>query len=381
MTRGNFEVCVERVDGSAATITPVVIKETATTRLTFHPVIVLNQRDRRRPVRGRLVHQRRGNANAEWEEPERLTRLRADEGVALTLRSEELYLLTLVVRGLYGEFWQRGYSLPAVGELIDLETQAQAAAELDEVDTILEEAGAGFLDDASDRVQELLQAQNLPTLLQTILNRDAADVTQANVATGLRILRDALETWEANRENSDEGFWQRTLSQHSFVFSQLFSLPIVVIQENAFVGGRMLTGQGGAHPDFLMQNRMTEHALLVEIKTPTTPLTYETPYRGQIWGPHREVTGAVSQVMRYGEELAQNWHQLSNTSDVPFRVVQPKLLLVAGSLTQLSESRAKLDGFERYRRSLTTVTIVTYDELFERIRILIRLLEGSTDTL
>ena len=38
-----------------------------------------------------------------------------------------------------------------------------------------------------------------------------------------------LHTWDANKENSDEGFWQIQLKENAFAISQLFSVPVALI--------------------------------------------------------------------------------------------------------------------------------------------------------
>ena len=43
-----------------------------------------------------------------------------------------------------------------------------------------------------------------------------------------RRLLDALNTWAANRENHYEEFWQLTFSEHSYVLSQVFAVPVAL---------------------------------------------------------------------------------------------------------------------------------------------------------
>ena len=84
----------------------------------------------------------------------------------------------------------------------------------------------------------------------------------------------------ANKDNPDESFWQETLTKYSFVFSQVFSSPVVLFESKAFyVGGKNVGGTGGKEPDFLLKNELTSHLLIVEIKTPATELLSKTPYR------------------------------------------------------------------------------------------------------
>ena len=108
---------------------------------------------------------------------------------------------------------------------------------------------------------------------------DLANLAGITSLAGVAMLRRVLAIWDANRSNADEGFWQETLSKYSFVFSQLFSTPVVVFQTKAFVGGKDISGHGGKSPDYLLKNDLTSHVLIVEIKTPETPLLGKKPYR------------------------------------------------------------------------------------------------------
>jgi hypothetical protein len=50
-----------------------------------------------------------------------------------------------------------------------------------------------------------------------------------------RRLIDFMRTWDSNKENDDEGFWQIKLSENAYAFSQLFSVPVTLIQGRAYV--------------------------------------------------------------------------------------------------------------------------------------------------
>ena len=64
----------------------------------------------------------------------------------------------------------------------------------------------------------------------------------------------SLAIWETNKDNDDEEFWQTTLSQNSFVFSQIFSFPVVVLGGKVYVGGKGIDNRGGNLLDFLCAN-------------------------------------------------------------------------------------------------------------------------------
>ena len=49
-------------------------------------------------------------------------------------------------------------------------------------------------------------------------------------------LRHVLEIWEANKTVADEEFWQTTLTQNLVVLSQVFSFPVIILQDKAYFG-------------------------------------------------------------------------------------------------------------------------------------------------
>jgi hypothetical protein len=53
---------------------------------------------------------------------------------------------------------------------------------------------------------------------------------------------DILKIWESHKKNSAEEFWQLTFNENSYVLSQVFAVPVVFIQERAYVGGTKIEG-------------------------------------------------------------------------------------------------------------------------------------------
>ncbi|HYV01630.1 MAG TPA: Shedu anti-phage system protein SduA domain-containing protein [Actinomycetota bacterium] len=65
-------------------------------------------------------------------------------------------------------------------------------------------------------------------------------------------------------------------------------------------------------------------------------------------------------------------------------VCRPRSILVVGSLTEFlkasSLNRPRYESFERFRRSLRDPEIITFDELYERARLMLELAADSTGT-
>ena len=132
----------------SAVVEPIVLRPGDLTRMVFKPQIVNNKQDENKPVRGHVLWQKRGGSEVgeEWvdEAHLKLTHMTAGSGIKLELNTDELYLLTQAVRGLYGVYWKHGKRLPKTGDEFDLAEYAQVARTLDTLESaaqLIEAAG------------------------------------------------------------------------------------------------------------------------------------------------------------------------------------------------------------------------------------------------
>lgn len=365
----------------SATVEPIVLRPGDVSRMVFKPQLVNNKQDENKPVRGHLLWQRRtpSEKGEEWadESTLKLSSMTAGSGIKLELTTDELYLLTQAVRGLYGVFWKHGKSLPTTGEEFDLADYAQAAKTLDALDSAAQVIEAAGQDGFVSLLKWLAGNKNSLKVIDALPKLELADLAEINSMAGIGMLRKVLAIWQANKTNADEGFWQATLQQYSFVFSQVFSTPVVVFGTKAYVGGKNLEGAGGKEPDFLLKNELTSHVLIVEIKTPETPLLGQSAYRPpDVFAVSRDVSGAVGQIGRYKDEFLRHYSDLYLKSEGKFLLADPRCLVVVGSTGQL-DTVAKKDSFEFFRRGQRGTEIITFDELFRKVEVLLRLLEGK----
>jgi len=373
---------ITQTSPDSAVVEPIVLRSGKTTRLVFRPQIVKNKQDENKPVKGDLLWQRRSpkEQGQEWvdESQVKLSTMTAGSGLKLELNTDEIYLLTQVVRGLYGVFWQNGKRLPRSGDEFELADYAQAAKTLDsleDVARIMEGTGQeGFV----FLLKWLASRDNSVKVLETLGRLSLTDLAEINSVAGIGMLKQALSIWETNKSNAREDFWQETLTEYSFVLSQVFSTPVVIFGSKAYVGGKSLENTGGKEPDFLLKNEITSHVMIVEIKTPQTPLLFDSPYRPpDVYAASRDVCGAVGQIGRYRDEFLENYSKLYRKSAEKFLLADPRCLVVVGNSVCL-DTDAKRDSFEYFRRGLRGTEIITFDELFRKVQVLLDLLEGRT---
>jgi hypothetical protein len=181
---------------------------------------------------------------------------------------------------------------------------------------------------------------------------------------------DALRTWDTNKDNSDEEFWQIAFKEHSYVISQVFAVPMVFIKDKAYVGGMNLEQKDAKFVDYLFSLESSREAILVEIKAPTTPVI-GTKYRG-IFKPSAELSGAVIQALDYRAALTQSLQTIVKGTGHDIELFHPRCVVIIGNGDKL-KSQKQRKSFELFRGNLKDVEIVTYDELFRKVEILANL--------
>ncbi len=372
---------ITRTSPDSAGVEPIVLRPGKTTRLVLKPQLVNNQRDKTKPVKGELLWQRRkaSEQDEEWadEASLSLTTMKAGSGIKLNLDTEELYLLTQAIRGLYGVYWKNGKRLPESGEVFDLEDYAEAAKTLDTLEEVTKAVNTAGAEGLINLLRCIATQENSKRIIESMQRLDLDSLAEINSLAGIGMLKRVLTVWNNNQSNGVESFWQDTLAQYSFVFSQVFSTPVVVFGTKTYIGGKDIESSGGKEPDFLLKNELTNHALIVEIKTLTTDLLGKSPYRPpDVFSVSRDLSGALVQISRYKDKFLQNYSALRLDSEREFRLVDPQCLVVVGNSSELGTA-AKKDSFEHFRRALRGVEIVTFDELFKKVEVLATLLEGS----
>lgn len=375
---------ITKTSRDSAEVEPIVLRDGKLTQLVFKPEIVRNDRDRGQPVKGRLVWQRRATVTSAWVDDTQtpLSQMVAGSGVQLELHTDELFLLTQTVRGLYGKFWENKGTLPADGDEFELEDYAKLAAQIDprqNLAAVLQAAG----DEAFHEVVELLtDAKSSGVAVEQLAKLKPEDLADLGAVAGLSAFREAFALWEENKSNASEEYWQKMLTDRSFVLSQVFAAPVVLFGSKCYVGGKSLHNKGGKEADFLLKSTLTDHLLLVEIKTPCTTLLNPTPYRDGVYSPSHELGGAVTQIATQRDKLTKEFNALRvETEDKTgelVRLAEPRCLVIAGNTEQLDNAH-KVSSFELFRSGLRHTEVITFDELFAKLQCLIDLLSAAPD--
>lgn len=185
-------------------------------------------------------------------------------------------------------------------------------------------------------------------------------------------LIDILVTWNDNRQNNDEQFWQLTFNENNYVLSQVFAVPVVFVQERAYVGGMKMNRADARFVDYIFSAESSQEAILIEIKTPATRLL-GSEYRKGIYGPSKELSGAIVQVLSYRAELVKDLRTTIDENNYKLTAFRPKCVIILGNAEKELTDKRMRHSFEFFRSSLRDVEIVTYDELFRKVEVLARL--------
>ena len=114
----------------------------------------------------------------------------------------------------------------------------------------------------------------------------------------------------------------------------------------------------------------------LQIKTPASRLL-AGEYRNEIYPPSSDLSGAVAQISANKDSLIKEYDRLANESREHFEIFNPLCVVISGNLENELSDNNKRKSFEIYRSEHRNVQIITYDEVFEKIRTLIEILEGK----
>lgn len=365
---------VRSTSTNTATADDIVLREKDSVRLVFRPLLVRNESAPDASVKGTFVYQKKRKVDG-WEDFDAtpLTSVKTGEQYRLELKSAELLELHSKLSDLYQ--LHREVGIPrGQGTFVRARSTVAALAALS--DSELESVITGAESIGASAVARLIawasKAENFSVLFEKLEELEPDSLRNLNAALGMARLKQALALWHANRNNDDEAFWQALLVKQAFVLEQVFSLPMVIMQERAYVGGKSVMNKGGHMADFLMENAVTQSVGLIEIKTPCTNLL-GAEYRTGVYNVHKELSGAVQQLLVYRASLLDEQGTLLRSTGR--RAFQPRCIAIAGHAGRELRDESMRQSFELYRAQLSDVEIVTYDELFKRTQRLVKLLE------
>ena len=371
------ESCIDVVSRSAMTAdaTPVVLSSTERFRFRFMPMLVDNQNNPEQSVRGKLLLERKSKNEKYFPTDsvapcEKVTRGSAKNGdwVEIELHSEETYNLFMGLKKLYdlsgcmngipfgsARFAQIDSSFSSFLEVIQNDPSAARM--------IGEPQNFELIKILLQLITQTSSHESLKNSLSSLANENLQALTTSASLEGLKRVEALMRE---NLDNGKEEFWQqKVFNENQWVLAQIFSCPCTIYAQKAFVGGKSLDNKGGNVCDFIYRNKMTQNVALIEIKTPCTEIVGK-PYR-ETYSMSLDMSGAVNQVLNYRDELQKNFSTLTRDLEEAdtVRAFSPKCVVVIGKISTLNAKQQK--AFELYRNSFNNLTIITFDELHQKI--------------
>lgn len=177
-------------------------------------------------------------------------------------------------------------------------------------------------------------------------------------------------------KNLAEPKWQIFFKANPFILGLAFPYPVILLQDQANVGGTTIRGNGESIVDFLMAQRFTGNLAIIEIKRPSAALVDAKPYRGDLHAPHKELTAAMAQVL---DQRAQLLHYFASKvsqdkSMEGMHVSSVSCIVIVGTLPAEQTQTRSLDLF---RHSSKDVAVITFDELLEKLKQLHRMMTAG----
>lgn len=372
------KVIVHSTSSKSAEVSDIVLRQTNITRLIFRPILVTNPTHPRAAVNGTFIYQRKGLKD-EWINSKTipLSSLKKDEGYKLEIGSVEVLALFDGLADLYALHAREGIPrgdtefIRVNRKLVQL--AALSDSQLRQILIANDSVGTHLL---TQLLAWATESDDPRRLVARLIGLGSASLRKLNVAIGLQSLKAAIATWHKNESFADEEFWQTTLTENSFVLEHVFSWPVTIVKGKAYLGGKSVMNTGGNIVDFLLKNRITTNAALVEIKTPATPLLGRQ-YRAGIFNPSEDLSGAIMQSLNYKHSLERDYLTITGRQPDLFESFDPACVVIVGNAKAQLETADRRKSFELLRGQHHGVRVITFDELFGKTEQLIDVLESS----
>lgn len=350
-----------------ADASPIVLNKTDLIQTKFEPVLVENDKEPIKCVSGKLIYEKKRKNDGEFP-TEKLTRqsIRVGEFMEISIDTSETYKLFQGLKSLYDLYDDIG------GTPLGSTTYTKVDSSFRQFQSIIQSdpSAARLLGQSEnfELVKLLLQiitkVESLESLKNSLKELDQANMSTLTNAINVERLDRVISLLEKNMDNNDEEAWQEIFVENQWILSQIFACPYTVFEDKAYVGGKGLANKGGNICDFVYRNNMTQNIALIEIKTPCTQL-FGNQYRGT-YSLSADMSGAINQVLNYKDKITKEYYSNYYNSRTTYEVFTPKCFIIIGKINGLN--KAQIAALENYRGNLNSLTVVTFDELLQRIK-------------
>lgn len=191
------------------------------------------------------------------------------------------------------------------------------------------------------------------------------------------------------KAKSNEAVWQNFFEANTWILgyglNYIFNSPLEGKKLEQITSGNDVFS-AGKRVDLFMKTRGIINSLCFgEIKTHKTSLLKKITdaYRRECWAPDEELSGGIAQIQKTVQKSIRNIQtktqvktESGDLTGEELYLYQPKSFLIIGSLEQFKTEQGinedKFSSFELFRRNIHNPEIITFDELFERAKHIIK---------
>jgi hypothetical protein len=214
-------------------------------------------------------------------------------------------------------------------------------------------------------------------------------ITQLSETPGLTLSNEDINQLLRRREklaefqgalatHGDEKWWQSFFEENKWIFGYGLNYQILRHEQSQpHFGGTTVSGRGGKKGDYLTSTvGDARFTVLVEIKTPVTPLLQGSDeIRSGAWSLSKQLADSLSQIQASVAEWADRGSRQPDNLDrfegAGIYTIQPKGIVVIGSLGEVKSVRSKRETFQRFRGSIHGIDVLTFDELHSRAKFIV----------
>jgi hypothetical protein len=352
-------------------VTPFIFKKNDVFRYIFFPVLINDEKDETKSLRGEFVVQRKG-INDAWEDVETLpiNKMVKDTWIKLDLSSAPLELLIDYCIAIKKLAMDQGIKFSVSTEkklfLIDKGLFTDDIKALMTNPDILPSLQKYFQSaDSIDTVVKMFSEVNVNQFALKILDNSAEKLY---ISLKSRFIN--IDLFDSMLSKDSEPFWQEFFKGNPHILSMVIPSLFQIIQEQPYLGGKNISQKGSSLGDYIYKFG-SKNTAIIEIKTPKSILMNSTAYRplSGVFVPGKDLIGGIQQLHKQKDEYQKSFYQLHFQSDKnSLQSYEPQLFLIIGNTIDLTPDQ--LESFELFRNQQKNLSILTYNEISDKLKLI-----------
>ncbi len=252
---------------------------------------------------------------------------------------------------------------------------------------LTKEQAIKLLEDNKELIDELIKHQITKTDIVNLGRRKKQLEIFHNLLNNSEYFEKHKLTLGENKR--DEDVWQNFFENATWIFgyglNYILNSPLENKKLEQIVKGNFAFEAGKRVDALLKTQGIISSMCFGEIKTHKTKLLkkIKNPYRPETWASSDDLTGGIIQIQKTVQKSIENIKTKTQIKDKygdltgeELFLYKPKSFLIIGSLDQFKKEKGinedKYSSFELFRQSINSPEIITFDELYERAKYIVK---------